>query len=120
MASDPAVVTISGLGQITDPGAGNQTIQFLAAASADTLVLHANSVDQISGFDPTTDVLDLRALLSAAHVDLTGGAADLSSYLTVTDQGPTRCSTSTPPVRAAGASSPCCKDWETASRDLIR
>jgi plastocyanin len=84
---------ISGLVTITqsnlniDPGAGNYTIQFLSGTSADTLVLHTGGVDQVYGFDPSTDVLDLRSLLSGAGVNLNGSMAALSGYLTIADQG---------------------------------
>ncbi len=44
-AADPAIITIAGSNQVIDPGAGNQTIQFLPGASADTLVLSANAVE---------------------------------------------------------------------------
>ena len=85
--ADPSVITISGSDQVTDPGAGSYTIQFLTGASADTLILHANGVDQISGFDPTTDVLDLSSLLSETNVNLNGDISALSNYLTIADQG---------------------------------
>jgi len=81
----PIVVSASNIS--IDPGPGNHTIQFLAGATGDSLVPHFNGVDQISGFDPDTDVLDLRSLLSEANVNLNGGMAALSRYLTVTDQG---------------------------------
>jgi uncharacterized repeat protein (TIGR03803 family) len=84
---DPNVIAITGSGWVVDPGAGNFTIQFLAGASADTLVLHAFGVDQVSGFDPGTDVLDVRSLLREANVDPHGDFAALSNYLTVRDQG---------------------------------
>ena len=61
---DPNFITITGTNQLIDPGAGSFIIQFMAGSGADTLVPHANGVDQISGFDPATDVLDLRALLA--------------------------------------------------------
>ncbi len=82
---DPIVVTTPNL--VIDPGAGNHTIQFLGGASGDTLVLHAGGVDQVSGFDPGTDVLDLRSLLAEGNVDLQGNIATLGHYLTVVDQG---------------------------------
>ena len=50
--------------------------------------MHAGGVDQVSGFDPSSDVLDLRSLLSEANVNLNGSITGLSNYLTVTDQGP--------------------------------
>jgi hypothetical protein len=74
------IITVTGSNQLVDPGNGDYTIQFLAGTSGDTLVLHPGGVDQISGFDPGTDVLDLRSLLS-------GTGADLAGYLTVVDQG---------------------------------
>src|ERR1019366_3169736 len=63
------VITITEPGQLVDPGAGSHTIQFLAGANADTLVLHSGGVDQVSGFDPGTDVLDLRSLLAEADIN---------------------------------------------------
>jgi phospholipase/lecithinase/hemolysin len=84
---DPTVITISGMAQAIDPGAGSHTIQFLAGSGGDTLVLHAGGADQVSGFDPATDVLDLRSLLSEANVSMNGGINWLGNYLTITDQG---------------------------------
>ena len=69
-AVGPTVITVAGSGQLVDPGIGNHTIQFLAGTSGDTLVLHESGVDQVSGFDPGTDVLDLRSLLTEANVNL--------------------------------------------------
>jgi hypothetical protein len=86
-SADPSVITIAGSHQVIDPGAGSHTIQFLPSASADTLVLHASGVDQVSGFDPATDILDVSSLLTAANVDLNGDVAALSNYLTIADQG---------------------------------
>ena len=86
-SADPTVITVTESDKLIDPGAGNFTIQFLAGTNADTLVLHAGGVDQVSGFDPGTDVLDLRTLLSEANVDLNGSLSTLGNYLTVTDQG---------------------------------
>jgi hypothetical protein len=86
-SADPAVITVSTSEQLIDPGAGNHTIQFLAGTAGDTLVLRGNGVDQISGFDPTTDVLDLRSLLSGTNAGLAGAVAALSNYLSVLDQG---------------------------------
>jgi hypothetical protein len=59
----------------------------MAGASDDTLVLHSGGVDRVSGFDPSTDVLDVGSLLSEANVDLSGGITALVNYLGVTDQG---------------------------------
>jgi hypothetical protein len=81
------VITITEPGQLVDPGAGSHTIQFLAGANADTLVLHSGGVDQVSGFDPGTDVLDLRSLLAEADINLNGDVAALGNYLTIGDQG---------------------------------
>ena len=86
-SADPSVIVIRGSDLVTDPGAGDRTIQFLSGTSADTLVPHTNSLDQVSGFDPAKDVLDLRSMLSEANVDLTGDLPALSNYLTVVDQG---------------------------------
>jgi hypothetical protein len=63
------------------------TITLLAGTSADTLVLHAGGLDKVSGFDPATDVLDLRSLLTETNVGLNGGIATLGNYLSITDQG---------------------------------
>jgi hypothetical protein len=72
---------------VVDPGAGNGSIQFLACGtSSNTLVLHTGGADHVSGFDPSSDVLDLRSLLAEANVNLNGGSTRLSNYLTVTDQ----------------------------------
>ncbi|MGO9999810.1 MAG: type I secretion C-terminal target domain-containing protein, partial [Acetobacteraceae bacterium] len=86
-STDPGVITVTGSDQLIDPGTGSYTIQFLAGTSADTLVLNAGGVDQVSGFDPSTDVLDLASLLSAAGVDLKGSFATLGNYVAITDQG---------------------------------
>jgi hypothetical protein len=83
--TDPIVVPTSNA--VIDPGTGSYTIQFIGGSSGDTLVLHAGGVDQVSGFDSTSDVLDLRSLLATATIDLIGGGANLSKYLTVVNQG---------------------------------
>jgi hypothetical protein len=87
LVSSDAPITISMSNSVLDPGVGNHTIQFLTGAGADTLVLHAGGLDQISGFDPSTDVLDLRSLLTETSVDLNGNIAALGNYLTIADQG---------------------------------
>lgn len=86
-AVDPGVITIDGSHQMIDPGPGSYTIQFLPNASDATLVLHAGGVDQVAGFDPVTDVLDLRSLLAAANINLHGDVASLGSYAEITDRG---------------------------------
>lgn len=85
-AADPNVMTVSGSGQLIDPGLGTHAIQFLAPASGDTLVLHAGGVDRVANFDPTSDGLDLRALLTGTGFNLDGGAAALRNWVTVVDQ----------------------------------
>jgi hypothetical protein len=85
--ADPAVITITGSNQLIHPGMGGQTIQFMAGASADTLVLGSGGVDQVSGFDLATDALDVGSLLSGANLNLGGDIAALNGYLTVADQG---------------------------------
>jgi hypothetical protein len=85
--TDVNVITVTGSEQLIDPGAGNHAIQFMAGTVADTLVLHSGGLDQVSGFDLDTDVLDLRSLLTEAKIDLNGDAAVLAKYLTVTDLG---------------------------------
>jgi hypothetical protein len=86
-AVDPGVITIDGSHQMIDPGPGSYTIQFLPNASDATLVLHAGGVDQVAGFDPVTDVLDLRSLLAAANINLHGDVASLGNYAEITDRG---------------------------------
>jgi hypothetical protein len=72
---------------LIDPGTGGHTIQFLPDASADTLVLHSGAADQVTGFDPSTDILDFHSLLTESGVALNGDFASLGSYVTITDQG---------------------------------
>lgn len=80
-------ITISASNSVIDPGVGGYTIQFLTGTSADTLMLHTGGMDQVSGFDPTTDVLNVSSLLSEANVNLNGDVLALSNYLSITDQG---------------------------------
>jgi uncharacterized repeat protein (TIGR03803 family) len=86
-ANAESPVVISASNAVIDPGAGGRTISFIAGTSGDSLVLHASGADLVSGFDPATDVMDLRSLLREANVDLTGGIAVLGNYVTVLDQG---------------------------------
>jgi hypothetical protein len=72
---------------LVDPGAGSFSIQFQSGTSGDTLMLHKGGVDQVSGFDPGTDVLDVHALLAGTGLDLSGDVASLGGFLNVTDQG---------------------------------
>ena len=53
----------------------------LDGASADTLVLHHGGVDQVSGFDATTDVLDLRALFREASVSPDAATTNVAALL---------------------------------------
>jgi hypothetical protein len=85
--SDPNVITITGTDQLIDPGVGDHTISFLSGSGGDTLALHNGGVDQVSGFDPTTDMLDLRSLLAGTGLNLTAGIPTLGDYFTVADQG---------------------------------
>ena len=89
-AADPAVITVSRTDQLVDPGTGAHMIQFLPVASADTLVVDLGSVDQIAGFDPGSDVLDLHSLLIGTGLNLGADAAALNRYVTVTDRERTR------------------------------
>jgi hypothetical protein len=82
--SDTAVITFNGSGQSIDPGDGDHTIQFISGDVNDTLVLHLGGSDQILGFNPDAgDMLDLRALLSAANVSIGDDVSQLGKYLSV-------------------------------------
>jgi hypothetical protein len=87
MAADPNVITVTSSDQLIDPGAGSFSIQFQSGTAGDTLMLHNGGVDQVSGFDPSTDVLDVHALLAGTGLALSGDVASLSGFLNVTDQG---------------------------------
>ena len=87
VSADPNVITVTSQDQLIDPGPGAHTVQFLPTATADTLVLHRAGVDQVSGFDPGTDILNLRSLLTGTGLDLTGNGVALPNYLTIVDQG---------------------------------
>jgi len=86
-SADSSVVTITDSDQFIAPGSSSNTMQFLPGASGDTLLLNPGGLDQVSGFNPSTDVLDFSALLSAANIDLSGDIAALGNYVTVVDQG---------------------------------
>jgi hypothetical protein len=85
--TDPNVITVTNSNQLIDPGPGGHTIQFLTGSRSDAVVLHANGADQISGFDPTTDVLDLSSLLTGTGLHLTDNLSVPRNDLTVVDQG---------------------------------
>ncbi len=81
---DTAVITFSGSGQSVDPGAGSHTIQFIAGATDDTLVLHLGGSARIFGFDPAAgDMLDLHTLLNEAHLTIAPETSQLSRYLSL-------------------------------------
>ena len=84
---DRATFASIGPNEVLDPGFGNHNIQFLLGATNSTLVLHDGGVDQVTGFDPMSDVLDLRAMLAAAHIMLGVGVPSVAGYVTVSDQG---------------------------------
>lgn len=86
-AGDSSVIIVTASNQLIDPGDGDHTIRFSSGTGADTVVPHAGGMLQIVGFDPGTDFLDIRSLLSAFNLDPNGNPASLSRYLTVTDQG---------------------------------
>jgi hypothetical protein len=71
-----------------DAGAGDNTIQFIAGTSGDTVMLHTGGTDQIGGFNLAGgDALDLSDLFAEAHLNVQDVTPNLSSYLTVVDQG---------------------------------
>jgi hypothetical protein len=84
--SDTIIVSTSNT--VIDPGAGSHTIQFIAGAHADTVVLHSGGTDQIAGFDLAGgDRLDVRTLLAEAHLTSQGVLPNLGAYFTIADQG---------------------------------
>jgi hypothetical protein len=85
--ANPDVIAITGSNLLTDPGPGGHTIQFMPGTSDDTLMLHTGGVDQVSGFSPSTDVLDFSSVLSEASINLNGNVAALGNYVTIADQG---------------------------------
>jgi hypothetical protein len=86
VAPSSDVITITGSGQLIDPGTGSHAIQFISGAANDTLVLHLGGSDQITGFDPAAgDVLDLKSLLSEAGVSLGSDLSQLANYVSVAD-----------------------------------
>ena len=81
---DGAVITVTGSDQFIDPGMGDQTIQFISGATADTLVLHLAGSEQVQGFDPAAGaMLDLSSLLGEAQVNIGGDMSQLGNYLSV-------------------------------------
>jgi hypothetical protein len=106
-ASPSDTITVTGSGQLIDPGASNKSIAFIAGASNDTLVLYAGGVDQISGFSlDNGDKIDLQGVLAAANLKLSD-VTQLSGYLTTTSQGGIRQSILIRPARGEVARSPC-------------
>jgi hypothetical protein len=86
-AESETPLTISVSNSVIDPGAGDVSMAFLPGAGGDTLVLHANGVVRIQGFDPASDVLDVRSLLREANVDLAVEHGASAGYFTILDQG---------------------------------
>jgi hypothetical protein len=81
---DGDTTTISASGQSIDLGPGDHTIQFMAGATSDTLVLHEGGTDSVVGFDPSAgDMLDLSALLAEANVDIGDAISHLANYVSV-------------------------------------
>lgn len=79
------VITVTGSDQLIDPGTGDRTIMFIGGAGGDTIMAQPGCMDQVIGFDPATDVLDLSALFRGANIR--GDVAPLGDYLTAVDQG---------------------------------
>ena len=85
-SAEPIMVSASNT--VIDPGAGGYTIQFLAGAGADTVVLHSGGTDEITSFDSGAgDMLDVRSLFAGAQINVQDVLSNLGSYLTVTGQG---------------------------------
>jgi hypothetical protein len=86
VSADPTVITVSG--STIDAGTGARTIQFLAGAVNDTLVLHAGATDTISGFDLNAgNALDLRTLIAEAGITAPQSLLQLASQVTISTQG---------------------------------
>ncbi len=78
-------IQISGSNMVVDAGAGTNSI-FILGGSSDSVVLHADGTDVISGFSlANNDTLDLRALFSEANLSLAGDMARLGSYVHVSN-----------------------------------
>jgi hypothetical protein len=81
-------VNVSTSNIVVDPGAGDNTIQFIAGAGGDTVMLHSGGTDQIGGFNLAGgDALNLSDLFAEAHLNVQDVLPNLNSYLTVVDQG---------------------------------
>jgi V8-like Glu-specific endopeptidase len=88
LTADSDTIIVSNFNTVEDPGTGSHTIQFIAGASVDTVVLHSGGTDQIAGFDLAGgDVLDVRTLLAEAHLTAQGVLPNLGAYFTIADQG---------------------------------
>ena len=86
-AADGPIV-ISASNSVIDPGTGGSSIQFIAGAGHDTVVLHQGATDLISGFDPAAgDALDVRGLFAASGLNAADVMPNLGAYLTVAGQG---------------------------------
>jgi hypothetical protein len=86
VSADPTVISASGIS--IDAGTGARTLQFLAGAVNDTLVLHAGANDIISGFDLAAgNALDFRTLLSEAGITTPQSLFQFASQVTISAQG---------------------------------
>jgi Calpain family cysteine protease len=80
-------ITITASGTLVDPGRGDYVLQFISGASNDTLVLHADGVSQVFGFDTAAgDTIDVHGLLMAAQIDSGDDPAVLGNYISVTSR----------------------------------
>jgi hypothetical protein len=86
-ADETNPIIVAGPDQVVGPGPGVNTIQFLTGSAHDPIVPQADSFVRVNGFDPNTDVLDLRTLLSGTRLQPGADIAALSRYVTIVDQG---------------------------------
>ena len=95
-AADQASITPSSLGQAGTPSflaadPAQQLLTYTYTANADqptsSIVLQPGGVDQVTGFNPSTDMLDLRQALAASQLNLGGDASKLGNYVQVNDTG---------------------------------
>ncbi len=93
--------------------------------TTDSIVLQPGSVDQLTGFDPSTAVLDLRQALAESHLTLGGDYDKLGAYVQVSGSGNDATlsfnplglrSTRRGSRRGRAARSPCCTGWGRGSR----
>jgi hypothetical protein len=109
-----ASVTPSTLGQPSTPSfiAADPPAQQAPTATADppqptsSIVLQPGRVDQLTGFDPHTEVLDLHQALAASHLTLGGDYGKLGACVQVTDSGNDATLSFNPRGLASGPGSP--------------